>query len=248
MVAMSRLFSCVFCLFFSTLVLEAQSTAFVISGGPTIGSQRWDNYFEREPLLRYHGALAVESINNENDRSSLFAQIGYHVKGSATRFQFYTQGGGLSRLTESFEFHNASLIVGAKQKAPLGSSGMKYFYFGGLRGDYTISTNLDELAESTVGNPWLRVVYPFEGFVRKWIFGLSVGGGLEFPFGDLVGAQLQLSLHPDFTLQYNQPPIPNVIDPYNPGQSFTIQERQIRNTAIELSLGLRLLRKVVYDE
>jgi hypothetical protein len=82
--------------------------------------------------------------------------------------------------------------------------------------------------------------------VRKFIFGVSVGGGTEWMLSELVGAQLTFWVHPDVTLQYNQPAIPNVIDPNNPGVVTTIPERRIRNIALELTLGLRLLRKVEY--
>jgi hypothetical protein len=194
-------------------------------------------------LFKYHGALSIESVNNENDNSSLFAQIGYHVRGSATRFRFFFQGGGIQTFSQEFQFHNLSLILGAKIKKPFGERG-KYFYFGGLRGDYNLKTNLSELSPN---NPYAALYYPQPGFVNKWTAGLSFGGGIELPFSDLVGIQLMLSAHPDFLLQYRQPAIPNVIDPLNPGQNITIQERRIRNLTIELSVGLRLLRKVVYE-
>jgi hypothetical protein len=82
--------------------------------------------------------------------------------------------------------------------------------------------------------------------MNRWMFGLSLGGGMEFKLGELVGGQLKLSLHPDLTLQYNQPSLENVLNPYSPGTTTTIPERRIRNNALELSVGIRLLRKVVY--
>jgi hypothetical protein len=83
------------------------------------------------------------------------------------------------------------------------------------------------------------------GGVQRWMAGFTLGGGVEVDFGELVGAQIQLTVSPDVTPQYRQNAIPNVPDPWNPGQNITIPERRIRNTAIELSIGLRLLRKVV---
>jgi hypothetical protein len=224
--------------------LPAQSTAFILNIGPSIGIQKWDNSFDREPLFKYHASLGIESVNNEDDRGALFAQVGYHVKGSANRFSFWRiSGGGVEIFTENFLFNNISLLLGAKQKKPLGNAAAKYFYFGGIRGDYTLNTNLKKLNEE---NPFLRTYYPQDGFVRKWNAGVSVGGGLELGFSELIGAQVMLSVNPDLTNQYFQPPIPNVIDPFTPGQTITIPERRIRNTTIELSLGLRLLRKVEY--
>jgi hypothetical protein len=223
--------------------LHAQSTAFILNIGPSIGTQKWDNSFDRELLFKYHASLGIESVNNEDDRGALFAQLGYHVKGSANRFTLWTTGGGIDIFTQEFLFNNISLLLGAKQKKPLGNGSAKYFYFGGIRGDYTLNTNLKKLNDE---NPLLRTYYPQDGFVRKWKAGVSVGGGLELSFSELIGAQVMLSVNPDLTNQYFQPPIPNVIDPFTPGQTITIPERRIRNTTIELSLGLRLLRKVEY--
>ncbi len=88
-----------------------------------------------------------------------------------------------------------------------------------------------------------------EGGVRRLMAGVSAGAGIQMPLSDLIGAEFKLSIHPDFTLQYNQPPIPNVIIQDISGQRIvTIEQRQIRNVAVELSVGLRLLRKVVYED
>ncbi|MCS6928766.1 MAG: hypothetical protein NZM43_04625 [Saprospiraceae bacterium] len=231
--------------FFGVWSARAQSTAFVIGGGPSIGWQRWDNSFERQPLFKYHVAVAIESVDNERDRNSIFAQVGYHVRGSANRFIFLPQFGNAPIIyTEEFQFRNLALTLGAKQKFDL-ANGKKYFYSLGLRGEYTLSTNLNQLAGSQ--NPVLQLYYPFEGAVNRWLVGALVGGGLEFAFSELVGGQLMFSISPDFLLQYNQPPIENVIDPQNPGQRIRIPDRRIRNVSIELTLSIRLLRKVIYE-
>lgn len=224
-------------------IIYGQSTAFVFQGGPNMGFQRWDNSFERQPLFKWHASLGIESINNEDDAFSIFGQFGYHVVGSATRFRFFYQGGGgVATFTEEFRFNNLTAIAGAKFRKPLGET-TRLFYFGGLRGDYTLSTNLDELSSRT---PELALYYPINGFTNKWILGISMGGGLEWNFAEVVGMQIGLSFHPDLTLQYNQPPIFNVINPLNPSQTTNIPERRIRNATFELSVGLRLLRKVEY--
>ena len=241
---MTRLILCVLLFNANFGQTTAQSTAYVFHGGLSVGFQKWDNSFDRQALYKYHGALSIESVNNDDDRSSIFAQFGYHIRGSATRFRFFFQGGGIDQFSEEFQFRNLSVILGAKQKYPLGERA-KYFYYGGIRGDYTLSTNIDELGRS---NPYAPLYYPQVGFMNRWMAGASLGGGIEFPFSELIGGQIMLSVHPDFLLQYNQPAIPNVIDPFNPGQNTTIQERRIRNVSIELSFGLRLLRKVVYED
>lgn len=240
----------VFGILFLTAVFgqtHAQSTAFVLKGGLSIGTQKWDNSIDKELLFRYHVALAIESINNENDRGSLYAQLGYHVKGSASRYRFYNFNNPSilgNQFTQTFQFRNLSLQLGAKQRFALGVQNRTYF-FGGLRGEYNLSSNLGDLNISTVCNPGSL---PLEGGEVKFLFGFSVGGGLELRLSDLIGAQLELSVHPDVTPQYRQGPIPNVIDQCNPGYLISVPERRIRNTTIEISLGLRLLRKVVYEE
>jgi hypothetical protein len=228
---------------------QAQSTAFVFQGGLNVATQKWDNSFTRQPLLGYHGALSIESVNNDDDKSSFFMQIGYHIKGSAVRFLFYNQTSGFplsNYTTERFEFRNLALVLGIKKKYPLGSSETtRYYYFGGIRGDYTLSTNLGE-SPNAKANP---TFYPLPGGVRKLMGGVSFGGGIEFAFSDLVGGELKISVNPDFTLQYRQPAIYNVINPnVSQGSSatITIPERRIRNTTLEIGVGLRLLRKVVY--
>jgi hypothetical protein len=223
----------------------AQSTAFVFKTGLSICTQKWDNSLDRQFLWRYHAALAVESINNEDDRLSLYSQLGYHIRGSAIRFRSYNINSGIlgSQFTQPFEFNNLSLQLGAKFRKPMGAN--KLFYFGGLRGDYNLSNNLAELQDIYVCN---QGSVPLEGGVQKFLFGLSLGGGIEWAFSELVGGQIEISLHPDITPQYRQGPIPNVIDQCNLGYTYTIPERRIRNTTIEISFGLRLLRKVVYVE
>ncbi|MBU6340767.1 MAG: hypothetical protein KGS48_04675 [Bacteroidetes bacterium] len=230
----------------SLLTLKAQSTAFVFQGGLSLGTQKWDNSFDRKILYASHFAIAVESVNNDDDKSAFFVQLGYHIKGSAVRFLYYNINSGFPNAgfsRERFEFRNLSLILGFKQKFALnGSDNKRYYYFGGLRGDYTLSTNLEELPNAKL-NPGF---YPLPGGVRHLIGGFSVGGGFEFSFSELVGGELKVSLHPDVTLQYRQNPIPNVVNPNNPGTTYTIPERRIRNTTLEVGVGLRLLRKVVY--
>lgn len=225
----------------------AQSTAFVLKSGLNLGIQKWDNSLDREFLWRYHAALAVESINNEDDRLSIYSQFGYHVRGSSVRFQYYDLSSGFlgAQFRQPFEFNNLSLQLGAKFRKPMGTGTSKLFYFGGIRGDYNLSTNLAELQEIYVCNAGS---IPLESGVVKWLFGLSAGGGIEWTFSELVGGQIEFSIHPDITPQYRQGAITNVIDPCNPGYSYTIPERRIRNTTFEISFGLRLLRKVVYVE
>ena len=234
---------------FSCLVMDvtAQGFAWGIKGGPSIGFQRWDNT-ERDPLFAYHGILYIESLDNEN-AFTLFAQTGYHKRGSAVRirpFIFEDTAGQIrtfSGQTTKYEFTNISLAVGAKQKYDFGVDHKMYYLFG-IRGEYTIANNLDQFEEISTFSPF----YPFEGAVQNWNAGFIFGGGLEFRITDLIGAIVELTVNPDFTKQYFHPDIPNVRFPSSNGQttSRTLRERSIRNNTIELSVGFRFLRKVEY--
>jgi hypothetical protein len=222
--------------------LSAQSTVYTLLGGLSAGNQKWNDGNDQSMLMRYHGAIRAETYTPDNDKSSVFAQFGYHVKGSRQRFRFFTPGGGVFNNGVNYEFRNLSLILAAKSKRDFGVKN-KFYYYGGLRGDYTVNTNLNELAQ---GNPFFTIIYPSDGFVRHWMLGFSGGGGLELNIKELVGAMVEFSVHPDLTLQYQQPAIGNIIDPNNPGNVITVSQRQIRNFTFEVSVGLRLIRKVVY--
>ena len=226
--------------------LSAQSTAYVLNAGPTLGLQKFDNGGDQQVLFKYHVALAIESVNNEDDKSAGFLQVGYHVKGSANRLSLNFPNGNSGNFSREFRYNNLSLAIGAKQKFPLGTAGTsRYFYYGAIRGDYTLSTNIDELSNQFSG--YTDINAPQVAFMNRWMFGLSIGGGLQFPLSELMGGQLTLSVCPDVTNQYRQPAIPNVTNPSG-GGNVTIPERRIRNTAVELSFGLRLLHKVEYIE
>lgn len=223
--------------------MGAQSTAFVLNAGPSLGFQKWENGGDNEMLFAYHASMAVESVNNEDDNASFLAQFGYHVKGSANRLTFNSFGGGLVHYSEQFRYNNLSLLAGIKLKFPLGNTGrQRYFYLGGLRCDYTVDTNIDDL-----DNVYTYYYYPQIESMNRWMFGLTIGGGWQFEFSELVGGQITLSLNPDVTPQITRPQV-DVIDPNYPGQTITLPAQRVRNTTLELSFGLRLLRKVVYVE
>jgi len=229
---------------FAGLAVSAwsQGFAFGVKGGLTLGLQSWSG-FEMDPAIKYHGILFIESAPEE-DKFSLFAQAGYHVKGSALRNRnFLNQNGDFFRPpTYEFLFNNISLTLGAKQKYKL-TQRMKAYYLFGIRGDYSLGNNFDEYEDYYQ----LSGFFPYDepSFIREITYGITLGGGLEWPVWDLVGVLLEFTVNPDFSYQYIQPEIPNVRDPYT-GQSRTLPDRQIRNTTFEITLGLRFLRRVIY--
>jgi len=212
----------------------AQSYAFGLKGGPTAAYQLWNNSNRSNSvLLRYHFAAYVESHDNEEDKYAFYSQLGYHVKGSAVRFRGGVDFNNIAipPRTSALEFRNISLILGAKVKEQL-TSEAKWFYSIGVRGDYTVDYSLDLYTGYASG-------------VRPWNFGLTLGTGIQWDIAELYGMIFELNIHPDFSRQIYVPPLRNFPDPFN-GTLVTLPEQNIRNAAIELSVGFRLLRKIEY--
>jgi len=229
----------------------SQGQAFGVKGGLSVAFQQW-NSFSKDPLIAYHGDLFIESLP-EDGKFSIFASAGYHVRGSATVFrageyynystqQYVTRG----RSSNKFQFNNLSLLLGGKQKTEMGNGDNKWYYLFGLRGEYTVNTNLDEY--SNPDNIYLSLNYPNEVFLKRFNYGVTVGGGLEFMFSEYIGGLLEFTVSPDFSQQYYRPPVKGVQDPYRPGQYRDYGEEKIINTSMELSLGIRFLRKIEYVE
>ena len=220
----------------------AQGSAFGVKGGLTMGFQQW-NDFSQQPLFRYHGIVFIESLGD----NVLFAQAGYHVKGSALRNLRFTNptSGNVGFLpAQNFQFRNASLTVGAKKKFDLGAGGTtRGYYLLGIRGDYTINTNLSEYDDPNT--PFINTYFPTDQWVRRLNYGATIGGGFEFPFGELVSGLLEFTLNPDLSRQYNQPALNNIYDPFT-GTNREIRERRITNITLEVTFGLRFLRIVEY--
>ena len=222
----------------------SQSYAFGVKGGVTAALQSWDNY-GRDPLYNAHWVTFIESA--DDDKGSVFAQLGYHVKGSANRPKGRTiyrdLQGNLQEFNPTvieYEFYNLSLTAGFKKKYPFGSNFA--YYLLGIRGDYTVGTNFKDFEE--VNKAFF--FFPSDGFVNKWNYGVTAGGGFEFPFSELVRGVLEFTVNPDFSRQYRQPPLNNLINVYDPGQIYSIPERQIKNITLEITLGIRFMNKIEY--
>lgn len=214
---------------------KAQGYYFGPKAGSVLGFQNW-NGLERDPLFAYHGDLFIESLD-ERGSGSLFASIGYHVRGSATRIinpvlnYNYTQG---------FRFNNISLMLGAKKRFKTTGSWTSYYHVG-IRGEYTVNTNFGNASNNAVTSGF----FPIEQLTNKLTYGISGGAGIEYFLSEFIAPFFELTISPDLSFQYDQQAIPNVTNPYT-GQLTTLPERQIRNFSIELTMGLKLLRKIVY--
>ena len=234
-------FICLFTLLIPFSV-DAQSYAFGFKSGLTAAIQQWDN-FGRDPLFKIPAIVFIESA--DNDKGSIFAQLGYHVKGASSRPRGFTsyidQNGNYVEFNPpviEYKFYNLSLVAGFKRKYPSGKN-FAYWLLG-VRGDYTLRTNFNEFEEFNK----YRFYYPDNQFVRKWNYGMTIGGGYEFPFSEFVAGILEFTINPDLSKQYRQPAIGNLID--GSGTNYYISERQVSNITLELTLGIRFLNKVEY--
>ncbi len=238
----------IFSLLISIKTITAQSVAYSVKGGLTAANQRFDGggTYNNSLLFKCHGALSIENAPDD-PTSVLYAQIGYHTRGHARRYQrgiyFNPQTQQLEETkgsTEKFVFNNLALIVGVKRRGVLNNE--RAFYAVGLRAEYTVKTNLSDLNNLP---SIYSLYYPTNDFVKKFNYGLTLSGGYEFPFSDLTGGFVELSIHPDISRQYFQPPI--VVNATINGETIgTIPEQSIRNLTFELTIGFRFLRKVVY--
>ena len=219
------------CLFTSVSAFS-QSFWFGPKGVVSFNVQNW-NGIERDPFLSINGDIFIET-QDDYSRGSIYAQIGYHTRGSGTRVRFF----GGNTVNQTFQFDNLVLEIGAKQKLTSKTNSGPY-YLVAMRGEYTLGTNLSEYYSLQ------SAYYPIDDFVRKYNYGVTAGGGWEFEFSELMGGLIELTVNPDFSNQYEQQPIPNVINPYD-GQTITLNERKVRNLTFEIKFGLRFMRKVEY--
>lgn len=241
--------------FLTTISLQSQDYggfAYGAKGGLSIGTQKWGNS-DRDLLFSYHTAAYVESLPAES-RFSVFAQLGYHSEGSAVRNNPITiidPNTGMDRdiraQTRKYEFNNIGLGLGAKQRFEIRERTFAYYMLG-IRGEYTLSTNLcsyEELEEQGFVSGCTYDAY--SNFIRKWNYGMILGGGIEFELAERFGILVELSINPDVSEQYRQPAgirRPNAS--INSGFNNQLGEQRIKNTTIELSVGFRLLRLVEY--
>jgi hypothetical protein len=230
---MKKISYTIFLVLLSALPILAQSYAFGFKGGLVGGLQRFNGLNNREILLGYQGDAFIATADEE-DKFSLFAQAGYHQRGSAIRFigGFNPWSGeNLSNVSDQMIFHNLALILGGTQKFDWALG--KYYYSIGIRGEYTLDWDLGFL--DNLNNQ--------DQFVREFLYGVSFSVGWEYPFSDLVGGILELSIHPDLSRQMFLPEQrrynPNTGNPADP-----IPAENIHNISIELSVGMRFLHQI----
>jgi hypothetical protein len=210
---------------------SGQGFAFGLKGGPTLGLQRWNNFQGNDPLLAQHVVAFIESYD-ETSTGSLFAEAGYHTKGRTIRFRSsINPNTGITYEAQTFKlkFNNASLSLGARNRFFVGTT--QAFYSVAIRGEYNISADLELYQGYSEG-------------IQKFVYGLSLGGGFEFPFGEFVGGIIDIRFSPDISRQIFLP-ASRFNNPFT-GTQEVFREQSVKNVALEVSLGLRFLRKIIY--
>ncbi len=231
-------FAFCFCLLFLTIDGFGQSFIFGTKVGPTLAFQRWNNIPDRGALLTYNGSFFIESYS-EGDPSSLYVEAGYHRRGSTERRFFNANSLNAFQARQSYIFNNVNLIAGAKRIIDMDRQAKPYYVLG-IRLEYTLSTNLEQFEQFA---PWA----PAEVFVNSFNYGVTVGGGFQFDFSELVGGAIEFSIHPDISVQFDQPPLDNIINPFsNSVNRLSLPQQQIRNISLEITGILRLKRIVEF--
>lgn len=224
----------IFFLLTSPFWLSGQSFYFGPKVGPGLGFQKW-NETDNDALFTLNADVFIESAPIEGT-NIFYSSLGWRTRGSSWRF---SSANPFDVNSFDFKFRNIVLELGAKKMLTKNKSQAPY-YFIGIRGEYTASTNLSEYDQ------WNSLYFPNKSFVKNFVYGLSFGGGYEFGFREFTRFFVEFGLHPDISQQYYQPPIASVVDPFFPGQTRTLQERVVRNLSFELKFAMKFLRKVEY--
>jgi hypothetical protein len=222
-------------------VASAQSYWFGVKGGAAGMSQTFGSSFggraDNDLGFGISGDIFVESYDEAN-KGSLYASLGYHSRGSAYQFNSFINN---FSARQTFLFRNIGLEVGAKKPIHFDGAFDPYFTVG-IRGEYTVGTNLDDYVSFN------SLYYPNNAFVRPWTYGFSAGGGFESAFSEFIKYFVDIQIMPDLSYQYIQPPLFNVRDPWDPNVLLNLPDRQARNLTIELKVGIRFLRKIIYED
>lgn len=214
--------------------LPGQSKIFGPKGGMSMTFQSW-LATRSQPLFSPHGALYVEGYR-EGVSTALFAQVGYHTRGSSERV-FVNLGSSSFAEDLNVRFNNISALFGAKRRIKEGNSVKPYYSFG-VRIEHTIGNNFEDFID-------FAGYLPVETFINKWNYGATLAFGYEFPFSEFVGGLIEASVSPDLSFQYNQEQDISFVSPVS-GQSVTLRRQKVRNVTFELTFGFRFLHKVIY--
>jgi hypothetical protein len=227
-------------IFSFTHMLSAQNdeawvggSRFGIKGGPSVGLQG-----NNSPLFRYHGVAFVEGGGNENN--TFVASIGYHARGIAPRYQIWSPTPTFKSRSIPSVFHNVGFGVAVKHKRDY-TENAKTYYLLGLRGEYTVGSNLPRLDLNNPNNPTNNQFGNgmYANYVRPLNWGMDLGAGIEKKITELITGFAEITFSPDFSYQYR------LLGPSGSGGGASVSG--LRNTSIELSVGVNFWRKVIYE-
>ncbi len=207
----------------------AQGGYYGIQISPGYSTQKW-NKTNRSALLTLSGDVFLSAYGSEDETNVYYVKAGYHQRGSSINTSSFS---GLFHNRLRYVFHN--IVAGAGvQKMLLDRFNLPFYYLLGVRLEYTIGTNFKQFESSA------SLYYPNDIFVNHFNYGVDFGGGFIFDVSDNFDLYLELSISPDFSLQYEQEPLSNVINPWRPSERLNLPKRHVRNLSFELSFGLRL--------
>ena len=217
-----------------TSTMWSQGTVFGFMAGPTLSTSKI-NGFVKEPFVRYHALAFIES-SSEISPNSLYARLGYHIKGSAVNYGYYYDNSGREYPggSQSMEFHNISFSLGVKQRQEIGEKHISYGF--GIRGDFNLDSKYGVLCSG------------LEGTQNPFTYGVDVDAGIELPLSDLISVVLEAGVSPDFTEQIFIP-AQHTDYFYEDGITpITIPETKLVNVVFEVRAGFRFWHKVIYTD
>ena len=203
-----------------------QYSAIGVRGGLTVGVQNWSGT-QRQPMLSYHADFAYEKFNS--DKFSYLVNLGYHARGSAIRFNNFTQTGQQIKGTLSDKFDNISLMLGAKNLIPTSLVSGDVYYFLGARVEYTINDSMQTRANMS-------------RYINEINYGVTAGGGYQVKIADKMQMYFEVSFSPDFSNQLYSPAGSYITN--TGGHTFVqnFSENKVTNLTIELSVGIKFFR------
>jgi hypothetical protein len=175
----------------------------------------------------------MESSSEISPNAALIS-LGYSVKGSAVNTSRYynpNTGGEQAGSSSSMDFHNLSLSLGVKQRQEVGSNFISYGF--GVRLDYTLSAEFDPIFAG------------LQGTENKFMYGLNLTAGFEFPLSELVSTTVEFGFSPDLSAQIFIPRQDTGYQNSN-GSPIIIPESFVKNVVFEARVGFRFWRKIEY--
>jgi len=212
--------------FFTISSATAQTSGIGGKAGLTVGLQKWNSQ-NRQPLFQYNASFVYEKMSS--DKFSYLLELGYNVKGSANRSNYYDLQGNLHRFTSRDKFNNLSIMGGAKSVLDFNLSGGDIYYLLGARVDFNVSDSVQSVAN-------------FSQYINRFTFGVTVGGGIQFDISEKSRIFFELTVSPDFSQQAYVFPGSYYANYNGTTVLVQLQEQKVINTTIELTVGFKLLR------